>query len=314
MLAFSSDFLKAEERCDFYIDTTMKTVWAAELEVLYEIAIICEKYNIPWYMAYGSLLGAVRHGGYIPWDDDIDICLFREDYMKLLEVLPKELPVGYVVRSPLLENGYPEFHSCVANSDSISIAPEHLAKFHGCPFVVGVDIFPIDVLPKDENILGRKKRAFQLIREAARIVKRESDIKMMEAISYELKTDFGIQLFPEEVYLPEGEHERNELAARFWRLGNEIIMYPKDIEMSDKVCNFICYARNECQYDREWFRETEELPFEGFGVPVPGEYDKVLTATYGDYHVLKKATGAHDYPFYKKQLEYLRKRVEQASK
>ena len=314
MLAFLPDFLKAEERCNFYIDTTMKTVWAAELEVLYEIAVICEKYNIPWYMAYGSLLGAVRHEGYIPWDDDIDICLFREDYMKLLEVLPKELPAGYVVRSPLLEDGYPEFHSFVANSDSISIEPEHLAKFHGCPFVVGVDIFPLDALPKDEKILRRKKEAFQLIRKAAHIVKKKPNIEELKTISYELRRDFDIQLFQERVFLPESEYEANEMAARFWRLGNEIVMYPQNIEMSDKVCDFVYYASNECQYDREWFRETEELPFEGFGVPVPGEYDKVLTATYGDYHVLKRATGGHDYPFYKKQLEYLRKRLEQLQK
>ena len=80
MLTFSADFFKAEERCNFLIDTTMKTVWAAELEVLCEIAVVCEKYSIPWYMAYGSLLGAVRHEGFIPWDDDIDIAMPRQDY------------------------------------------------------------------------------------------------------------------------------------------------------------------------------------------------------------------------------------------
>lgn len=314
MLVFPREFFDAEERCDFTVDVTMKTVWAAELEVLCEIALVCEKYNIPWYMAYGSLLGAVRHEGFVPWDDDIDICLLREDYQRLLELLPEELPEGYVVRSPLLGNGYPEYQSCVANSSYISIEPEHLQKFHGCPFVVGVDIFPIDALPRDKNILERKKRGFQLIRKAAQIVKREPDIKILKAISNELKTDFDIQLFPKEVYLPENEHEANELAARFWRFGNEIVMYPQDIEVSDKVCVFTSYVRRECQYDREWFKNTAELPFEGFGVPVPGEYDKVLTATYGDYHVLKRGGGAHDYPFYKKQLEDLRKRVEQASK
>lgn len=311
MLAFPRDFFEAEERCGFQVDVTMKTVWAAELEVLCEIALVCEKYDIPWYMGYGSLLGTVRHEGYVPWDDDIDICLLREDYMKLLKVLPNELPTGYVVKSPLLENGYPEYQSCVQNSDSISIEPSHLQRFHGCPFVVGVDIFPIDALPKDEGVLARKKRAFQLIRKAVQIIKWERNIEILETICHELSTEHEVYLFPREVYLPQTEYEANEMASHFWRHGNEVVMNSIDSEMSNKVCVFTSYARRECQYENDWFREVIELPFEGFGVPVPVEYDKVLRATYGDYHVFKQGKAAHDYPFYKKQLEDLRKRVEQ---
>ena len=311
MLAFSQEFFNAEERCGFHVDVTMKTVWAAELEVLCEIALVCEKYNISWYMGYGSLLGTVRHEGFIPWDDDMDICLFREDYHKLLELLPKELPEGYVVRSPLLENGYPEYQSCVQNSDSISIEPGHLQRFHGCPFVVGVDIFPIDTLPADERVLERKKRAFQLIRKAVQIIKWERDITVLETIESELKTKFNIHLFKGNVYLPETEYEANEMASHFWRYGNKIVADNQGVEMSDNICVFTSYARRGCQYKKEWFRDTVELPFEGFGLPVPVDYDKVLTATYGDYQVCKQMRGAHDYPFYKKQLEDLRKRMEQ---
>ncbi len=314
MLNFSENYYKSEERCGFLIDTTMKTVWAAELEVLCEIALVCEKYDISWYMAYGSLLGAVRHEGFIPWDDDIDICLFRKDYQKLLEVLPNELPEGYIVRSPLLKTGYPEYHSCVINSDSISIEPLHLKKFHGCPFVVGVDIFPIDVLPRDDKLLARNNRAFQLIRKAVQIVKREHNSEMLKAVVDELKKDFGISLYSEDIYLPQNEHEANEMAAHFWRVGNEIVINMSEEELSNKVCVFISYAKRECQYEIEWFEEIIELPFEGFGVPVPKEYDKILRADYGDYHEYKQAKAAHDYPFYNKQLEELRKKVKEMEK
>ena len=305
MLNFPQEYFKAEEICGFQVDVTMKTVWAAELEVLCEIAIVCEKYDIPWYMAYGSLLGAVRHEGFIPWDDDIDICLLREDYLRLLEVLPEELPEGYIVRSSLLETGYPAYQSCVVNSDSI--------KFHGCPFIVGVDIFPIDELPKDEAIIERKKRAFQLLRKAAQIVREEPDVTTLELIAYELKRDFDIQLFADDVYLPETEDEVNGMVSDFWNLANQVAMDSEGIEMSDRLCVFLSYVKWGSTYEKEWFRETKELTFEGFGVPVPGEYDKVLTAIYGDYHVLRKGSTAHDYPFYKKQLEELRQRVAQMS-
>ena len=141
MLSFEENFFQAEMREGFQIDVTMKAVWAAELEVLGEIASVCERHGLTWYMAFGSLLGVVRHKGFIPWDDDIDIWLKREDYMQLLAYLPDELPKGYIVRSPLLESWYPEYHSCVVNSDSISIEPGHLRQFHGCPFIVGIKLF-----------------------------------------------------------------------------------------------------------------------------------------------------------------------------
>lgn len=314
MLDFSEDFFVAEKRCDFLVDVTMKTVWAAELEVLCEIAKVCEKHNITWYMAYGSLLGAVRHEGFIPWDDDIDIWLFRKDYQRLLEVMQDELPKGYVVRSPLLKNGYPEYHSFVANSDSISIEPEHLRQFHGCPFVVGVDIYPIDDLPINEKIIARKERAFQLIRKAVQLVKRENDLEMLRMVADELKNSFNLHLFSGEAYLPKTEYEANDMSSHFWRLGNEIAMNLEDEKASDNVSVFISYVKRKGQYKREWFRECEELTFEGFGVPVPKEYDKILQADYGDYHVFKQAVAGHDYPFYKKQLEELRKRVREVER
>ena len=118
MLSFGENFFQAEIREDFQVDVTMKTVWAAELEVLSEIAKVCERHGLTWYMAFGSLLGTVRHQGFIPWDDDMDIWLKREDYIQLITYLPKELPKGYVVRSPMLESWYPEYHSCIVNSDS----------------------------------------------------------------------------------------------------------------------------------------------------------------------------------------------------
>ena len=78
--------LHAEEICGFYVDEKMKLVWRTELELLKKFILVCEKYNLKYYMAGGSLLGAIRHNGFIPWDDDIDIDMPRDDYNKLLEI------------------------------------------------------------------------------------------------------------------------------------------------------------------------------------------------------------------------------------
>ena len=151
MLNIPQEFLQEEVREGFTVDVTMKSCWAAQLEVLREISEICERHNLQWFCAYGTLLGAVRHQGFVPWDDDMDIWMLREDYTEFLRVAKAELPEEYRVDSPLTEEGYTEYHTLVMNAGSISIRPERLQKFHGCPFATGVDVFPLDYLPRNES-------------------------------------------------------------------------------------------------------------------------------------------------------------------
>ena len=76
-LKLSEDFFKEEVRNDYTVSPEMKKVWAVELDLLDQLDRVCQKYDIPWYLSGGSLLGAVRHQGYIPWDDDIDLMMYR---------------------------------------------------------------------------------------------------------------------------------------------------------------------------------------------------------------------------------------------
>ena len=92
----NSDFFKEEVREGFCISAEMKKVWAVEMKVLSFVISVCKKYDIPYFADYGTLLGTVRHKGFIPWDDDIDICLKRSDYMHLIEAFKKENNTDYV--------------------------------------------------------------------------------------------------------------------------------------------------------------------------------------------------------------------------
>lgn len=307
MLEFPEGFFEDEVREGFYVDTTMKTVWAAELEVLQEIAIICERHQLSWFAAYGTLLGAVRHAGFVPWDDDIDIMMKREDYMKLLEYLPEELPNGYDIRCALLcvEDEADEYQCTVFNARTVSIEPKRLERYHGCPFIVGVDIFPIDYINRNEALVSYQRDKFRLARQTAWVIKNEEDTEdnrkqvneALEALNAHCKTD-----------LKRGAETEDDkiLINKLWKLANDIAMQ-YDSRSGEYVSQFMNFSKNpKIKFDKHIFDEVVYIPFEQVLIPVPKDYKTVLRILYGDYNVVIKGGSTHDYPIYKKQLEKLR--------
>ena len=79
---FDESYFEDEIRDGFYIPSMIKRSWAVALDVLSEVDRICQKYDIKYYAEWGTLLGAVRHAGFVPWDDDLDIAMQRNDYIK----------------------------------------------------------------------------------------------------------------------------------------------------------------------------------------------------------------------------------------
>ena len=82
------DFFREEERCGYLITEKMKRVWAVQLAMVDEVERICRKYGLRYFADSGTLIGAVRDRGYIPWDDDIDLAMLREDYDRFVKVAP----------------------------------------------------------------------------------------------------------------------------------------------------------------------------------------------------------------------------------
>ena len=99
MIKIDDSYLEDEIRDGFYIPSMTKRTWAMELTVLDLIDSICSKHNITYFADWGTYLGAIRHKGFVPWDDDLDICMHRNELNKFLAVAKEELPEGYSVMS-----------------------------------------------------------------------------------------------------------------------------------------------------------------------------------------------------------------------
>ena len=141
-----------EVRDGFVVPAQMKQSWAADMSVLKEIDKICQQHQIAYFADWGTLLGAVRHGGMIPWDDDLDIVMKRADYQRFLEVVEQDGSCDLKVLT--YRNQAPDnwmFMGKVVKKDRICFEPEHLRQNFNYPYIASVDIFVLDYLYRDEK-------------------------------------------------------------------------------------------------------------------------------------------------------------------
>ena len=149
-LKLPEGFLDEETRCGFTVTKKMKEVWAVELDLLAELLRVCNKNNIKIFASGGTMLGAVRHQGFIPWDDDIDMMMFRDDYERLCEIAGSEFQYPYFFQTEYTDPGSLRGHAQLRNSLTTGILESELGKrkFNQGIFL---DIFPLDVVTDNEE-------------------------------------------------------------------------------------------------------------------------------------------------------------------
>lgn len=295
---FTQGFFEDEVREGFFIEKKMKSAWAAQMEVLVEIDRICKKHNIQYFAGFGTLLGAIRHKGFIPWDDDMDILMLRKDYERFIRVVNDELPGDWLFLNTFhgRRKGWRQVFSRVTNSDRINTGKEHLLRFHGCPYIVGIDLFPVDILPADKEeekvlyeVLVQLFRTMYLIRSEAASEIIEDCLK-----SIELYCDIKIM------------READVLEQLIYVSDNLLSMYQNEEKGELALFSWGLEQDKKYQFKREWFEDSMIVSFENISIPVPVRYKEVLTAFYGeDYMTPRQFVAGHDYPFYKEQEEEL---------
>lgn len=296
---FPAEYFYDEVREGFYVSEMMKRFWAAQLVILYEIVKICDRHGLKWYVDMGTLLGAIRHKGYVPWDDDLDVSLNRDDWEEFYKYARDELPEGYILLSIRENDEYNNGLGRITNGHGINTYPEHLEKFCGCPYCVGVDLYPIDRLyrnPDREN--DRKRRAKDLNRLSNLIadlgMNSHETRKLMETVEHDNHMRF---------------HRDQRIVWELRLLFEKISMECRDEDYEEVALMITWLLQDWANCPRDCYEERIDLPFENMTVKGSAEYDKLLTIYYHDYMVVKKGGGAHEYPIYRSQEDILRKSI-----
>jgi len=291
---FPEDYFEDEVRDGFFITSMMKRSWAAQLEVLEDIDALCQKYNIKYYGDCGTLIGAVRHGGYIPWDDDLDICLLRDDYERLLEHA-HELPENYTLLNWRTHEDWTNAFSRIVNTTRIRLDEEFMEKYHGFPYSAGVDIFVLDYMYEDaDEEEERRHRADMLMKTAGIINIKGFDnpdlLKCLKDIEdmLNIKLDFN-----------------GSVVKQLYSYAEKAMMEVKAKDAS-KVCFMAAWIEfHFCFWDKKFCNQFMRVPFECSTIPIPVAYDEILKVHYGDYMKVNRSGGLHEYPCYAPQEKFL---------
>lgn len=299
-MEIKDSFLEPEVRDGFYIPSVVKQAWAAEMEVLEVIDHICKKYDIPYFADWGTLLGTVRHAGFIPWDDDLDITMKRKDYMRFLEVAPKELPEGYELFTYANHPDFWHFLARVVGKSRICFEKEHLEQFHGFPYIVGVDVFVLDYVAVDtEKEEHRVKLAKYVIAVADEIAEGRLTGKAAQDALNDIEQLCKIRL--------SDRANLHELRVQLYRQAEQLFAMFSEEESTylTRMMPDGLYGNKRLRLPKEYYDKAVWLPYENIKMPVPIAYDEMLRMRYGDYMKLVRNAGGHDYPFFEAQKKQL---------
>ena len=296
-MQFPDSFFEDEVRDGFYVPAIIKRGWAAQMELLEDIAAICKKHHIRWFAMWGTLLGAVRHGGFIPWDDDIDIAMLRDDYNRFMSVARQELPEGYYL--PLRGNiDTSNMVAAVWNGTEFPLTGARLEKFHGYFFPQGIDIFPFDYAapnPEDEQL---QRELLSITFEIKASVGRNEDTDKLNAVIARLEEMLRITLDKNKSLEEQLDVLIEQLSSLYTAREATEVMYTPD-----------WYSGKPFKWPASYFQNLRMLPFEGFELPVPSGYEDILRVRYGNYMERCYSGECHDYPIYR----HLEKQVDNAA-
>ena len=248
-------------------ESELRSVQLTELELLCEVDRICRKNGIHYNIIAGTLLGAVRHSGYIPWDDDADVALLRDEYDRFVEAVKKDLDTEkYEFQDHRVTPGYRWGYGKLRRKDTLFLRQyqEDMPYFQG----IFIDVFPLDAVP-DSRILRKvyNLRCFLIRKQLWARVGKIADRSRVKRLVYSLmdvRSEDRIK------------RQLDRLIEKCGKINSEWV----------RILTFPTPANGEYGYRKKWYLESREIEFEKKRFIGIGEYDDYLTFKFGDYMTL----------------------------
>ena len=242
----------------------LKKLQTIELEIFSAFIDVCKKLNLKYYLMGGTMLGAVRHKGFIPWDDDIDVGMMRKDYEFFCKEAQKLLPEKYFVQTNTSDFAFPANYCKIRDSETafIETSCRCLPINHGA----FIDVFPLDYYPENKvsaYIFDKRKAALSVrVNKAFSLEKRKKSAKTVcSEMLYHIAT-LGMNPY-------KALQKREKLY--------------KSVKPTGSIANHAgAWGKREI-VPIEWYGDGVEAEFEGLKVTIPTHYDLWLTKVYGDY-------------------------------
>lgn len=271
--------INEEVRDGVLVSKELKSVWKVLIGTLEAFIAICEKHGLNYFMDGGSLLGTVRHKGFIPWDDDIDVAMPRKDYDRFLQIAREGFRYPLEVQNSLFDQEYTNGYTRILNVNTAAINYQYAERGFKFNMGLGIDIFPIDPMPTEK--LQRDRIWKKMIH--------------LRAIRHYVFNRRGCGL----------RFILHKLAAKcIWTLlGNKRLFNIREgVFRRLNLRSFEKCATCPAEFgwaahshrERSWYDGYLEMPFEYLMVRVPIEYEKMLTQIYGtDWRTPKRGLACH---------------------
>lgn len=250
--------------------------------VLQKIDMLCEKHQLHYQLAYGTLLGAVRHKGFIPWDDDVDIFMPREDYVKLQDIIQQgDYGINFLTIDTEPQTIYPYGKICATNTVLYEKGFCHVPGYGAF-----VDVFPLDYVPEDR---AERKRIFWKYNTLIKVIQHSARSERSSSKSFKRNCAKFIAYY----------------LTRWVNTGKLIKYVDRHLQ---NLCNKdstnllgVPWGINDCAYNKNTIYKTHKIIFEGILLNITDNYDYMLTKMYGDYMQLppiSKRINPHDLKCY----------------
>lgn len=241
----------------------LRKVQLCQLDLALEVKRICEKHKLKFSLTYGTLLGAVRHGGFIPWDDDLDICMPRNDYERFLHICSYELDSEYILCTYSTNKKYGGFSAQIRIKNTMYCQEIcNKANVHKGIFI---DVCALDFCSNNKYVRLIEYNHFKLYK-ISMLLKQNYEVKKFPVLACVLK--MGCHFVSSEFIM------------------KKMIQIAKKRNNTNYLWGFSCGYKPYEGIPASCFEHLISMSFEGYDFPIFSEYDKILSQWYGNYMVL----------------------------